>query len=170
VSEDTVSPRRRREVLDALRRGTVPAGGLDLLAVGLERIEVGLITDLDTVQSGGAAFKAVRGEYGAGKTFLARWIGERAKARGMAVAEVQVSETETPLHRLETVYRRLCEQLATATSAPSAFRAVLDSWIYTLEEDALTGGGVAVDDVAALDQAVERLLVPVRPGGRPVQG
>src|SRR5438034_8895241 len=34
---EQVSPRRRREVIDALRRGNVPANGLDLLAVGLER-------------------------------------------------------------------------------------------------------------------------------------
>lgn len=158
MSDQSVSPRRRREVLDALRRGTVPAGGLDLFAVGLERIEPGLTVDLDTVQSRGAAFKAVRGEYGAGKTFLARWLGERAKARGMAVAEVQISETETPLHRLETVYRRLCERLTTATSTASAFRPVLDSWLYTVEEDALAAGAFAPDDEAALGAAVDALL------------
>src|SRR2546427_226734 len=32
-----VSSRRRREVINALRRGTVPESGLDLLAVGLDR-------------------------------------------------------------------------------------------------------------------------------------
>ena len=31
---------------------------------------------------------------------------------GFAVAEVQISEGETPLHRLETVYRRVVENLA----------------------------------------------------------
>lgn len=153
-----VSPRRRREVLDALRRGTVPAAGLDLFAVGLDRLERGLGDDLDTAASGGAAFKAVRGEYGAGKTFLARWLGERAKSRGMAVAEVQISETETPLHRLETVYRRLCERLTTATAAPSAFRPVLDAWLFTLEEDVLASGDVDPSDQAAVDAATESLL------------
>ncbi|MDN5917062.1 MAG: BREX system ATP-binding protein BrxD [Pseudonocardia sp.] len=153
-----VSPRRRREVLDALRRGTVPAAGLDMFAVGLDRLEGGLGDDLDTAASGGAAFKAVRGEYGAGKTFLARWLGERAKSRGMAVAEVQISETETPLHRLETVYRRLCERLSTPTAAPSAFRPVLDAWLFTLEEDVLASGDIDPSDQAAVDTATESLL------------
>src|ERR1022692_4005571 len=102
---DHVSPRRRREVIDALRRGTVPANGLDLLAVGLDRFTPALDADLDVADGGGAAFKAVRGEYGAGKTFLTRYLAERALRRGFAVAEVQISETQTPLHRLETVYR-----------------------------------------------------------------
>lgn len=132
---NAVSARRRREVLDALRRGTVPHNGLDLLAVGLSRFETALDAELETVRGGGAVFKAVRGEYGSGKTFFSRWLGERAKKLGMAVAEVQISETETPLHKLETVYRRVCESLETAEFPPSAFRPVLDAWLFALESE-----------------------------------
>ena len=84
----------------------------------------------------------MRGEYGSGKTFFARWLAERAKRRGMAAAEVQISETETPLHKLETVYRRLVEQLSTAAYPPSALREVIDAWFYTLEEDVLAEGKI----------------------------
>ena len=122
-------------MLDALRRGTVPHNGLDLLAVGLDRFETALDDELRTVAGGGSVFKAVRGEYGAGKTFFSRWLGERAKRLGMAVAEVQISDTQTPLHRLETVYRRVCESLETAEFPPSAFRPVLDAWLFALEAE-----------------------------------
>ena len=67
----TVSPRRRQELIDALRRGTVPHGSLDALAVGLERFEPVLEQELRAVKGGGAVFKAVRGGYGCGKTFFA---------------------------------------------------------------------------------------------------
>ena len=156
---DQVSPRRRREVIDALRRGTVPANGLDLLAVGLERFTPALDADLDAVAGGGSAFKAVRGEYGAGKTFVTRYLAERALRRGFAAAEVQISETETPLHKLETVYRRIGEALRTAAFPPSALRPVLDSWLFTLESDATaTDPGLAGRGQEAVDEAVERLL------------
>lgn len=153
-----VSARRRREVIDALRRGTVPASGLDLLAVGLERFIPTLDADLDTVTAGGSAFKAIRGEYGAGKTFLTRFVAERAARRGMATAEVQISETETPLHKLETVYRRVGESLRTASFPPSAFRPVLDSWLYTLETDVVAVDPTLAAGTAALDTAVLQLL------------
>jgi hypothetical protein len=153
-----ISDRRRREVIDALRRGTVPRNGLDALAVGLGRFEAAIDQELDKVAAGGAVFKAVRGEYGAGKTFFARWLVERAKRSGMAAAEVQISETETPLHRLETVYRRLVESLATAEYQPSALRRVLDAWLFTLEEDALAAGQTRQDDPPALHAAVQELL------------
>ena len=76
-----LSPQRRTEILDALRRGTVPRRGLDALAVGLNRFEAVLEETLSNVASGQAAFKAVRGDYGCGKTFFARWLQERARQR-----------------------------------------------------------------------------------------
>jgi hypothetical protein len=153
-----ISARRRRDIIDALRRGVVPTNGLDALAVGLDRFAAALDDDLDRVAGGGSVFKAVRGEYGAGKTFFARWLAERAKRRGFAASEVQISELETPLHRMETVYRRLVEHLTTEQFAPSALRPVLDGWIFALEEDVLAGGAVAEPDAEALARAVGELL------------
>lgn len=154
----TVSPARRREVIDALRRGAVPAVGLDLFAVGLDRFAGAVGEDLDTVAAGGSVFKAIRGEYGSGKTFFTRWIAERARRGNLATAEVQVSENETPLHRLETVYRRLTERLTTSTFPPSALRPAVDGWFYALEEDVLAAGQVEPDDADGLDRAVGVLL------------
>ncbi|MGK4591690.1 BREX system ATP-binding protein BrxD [Amycolatopsis sp. w19] len=153
-----VSEARRRAVIDALRRGTVPQSGLDLLAVGLDRFTLSSDDDLATVARGGAAFHAVRGDYGSGKTFFARWLAERAKRAGLAVSEIQISETETPLHRLETVYRRLTERLSTATHQPSALRPIVDSWFYTLEEEVLDAGAVEASDSGALATAVDVLM------------
>ncbi|MEU4319434.1 BREX system ATP-binding protein BrxD [Nocardia fluminea] len=142
----SVSPRRRREILDALRRGTVPSNGLDQLAVGLGHFETELDTELEVVAAGGAMFKAVRGDYGSGKTFFARWLADRALKRSFVVAEVQINEIDTPLHKLETVYRRAIESLRTASVPPSALRPILDSWLFTVESDA-EGQQVDVDDL-----------------------
>ena len=94
-----ISEQRRQEIIDALRRGSVPQRSLDAFAVGLNRFEGALDDELRRAAGGNAVFKAVRGEYGTGKTFFARWLQERAKRTGFATTEVQISETETPLHR-----------------------------------------------------------------------
>jgi hypothetical protein len=135
-----ISAERRNEVIDALRRGTVPQRSLDAFAVGLQPFEVVIGEELESVRRGRAQFKAVRGEYGSGKTFFARWLQERAKRLGFATAEVQISETETPLHRVETVYRRLMERLATGDSPSGAFRSIVDGWFFALEQDVLAEG------------------------------
>jgi hypothetical protein len=153
-----ISPERRREIVDALRRGTVPQRGLDIFAVGLDRFDPALDAELDAVAWGGAGFKAIRGEYGSGKTFFARRLQERAKRRRFATAEVQVSEAETPLHRLETVYRRAMERLSTADAFQGAFRPVIDGWFYTLEEEVLAEGRIDPSDAAGLAAATGALL------------
>ncbi|MCQ4043239.1 BREX system ATP-binding protein BrxD [Streptantibioticus rubrisoli] len=151
-SDSGISATRRRDVIDALRRGAVPESGLGLFATGLGRFEAALDAELDAVASGASVFKAVRGEYGSGKTFFSRWLGERARRRNFAIAEIQISENETPLHRLETVYRRLTERMTTSSFPPSALRPVVDAWFYALEEDALAAGATEEGLAAAVDE------------------
>ena len=86
-----ISPQRRAEVIEALRRGTVPKAGLDALAVGYGRLQGTLDEELDAVAAGRGAFKAIRGEYGSGKTFFGRWLQERARTRSLATSEAPSS-------------------------------------------------------------------------------
>jgi len=153
-----ISPQRRNEIVDALRRGTVPSRSLDAFAIGVERFQAAIDAELEQVAVGQGMFKAVRGEYGSGKTFFGRWLQERARQRGFAVSEIQISETETPLHRLETVYRRLVERLSTADVPMGALRSVVDGWFFTLEEDVIAEGKVAADDSVALLARTNELL------------
>jgi hypothetical protein len=153
-----ISPQRRQEIIDALRRGTVPQRSLDAFAVGLERFEAAVDEELALVERGGAVFKAVRGEYGSGKTFFARWLQECARRRGFATSEVQISETETPLHRLETVYRRLIERLATGDTPAGALPGVVDGWFFALEQDVLAEGEVREDQTDVLVKRTAALM------------
>ncbi len=155
---DSLSPMRRQEILAALRRGAVPSAGLDLLAVGLERFEDALDEELEHVSMGHGSFKAVRGEYGTGKTFFTRWLQQRAEDKGFATAEVQISETETPLHRLETVYRRAMERLKLRNTSSGALQDIIDQWFFALEQDVSTLPDVDWEDDEAVEGAIGDLM------------
>ena len=149
---------KRREIIDALRRGTVPRRGLEVFAVGLERFETAIDEELQQAKLGNGVFKAVRGEYGTGKTFFSRWLEHRARLAGFATALVQISETETPLYRMETIYRRALDSLQTAEWSQAAFRQLIDKWFFELEEEALARPGVSSSDPDAVARAVGELL------------
>lgn len=153
-----ISAARREDIVSALRRGTVPGSGLDALAVGIDTFAPTLDEELAAVAAGRGGFKAVRGEYGTGKTFFGRWLQERARARGFAATEVQINETETPLHRLETVYRRVVEHLGTTDTASGAFRGVIDGWFYALEQDVLADASVDPNNAEDLLTRTEALM------------
>jgi hypothetical protein len=152
---------RRREILTALRQGSVPSGNLDVLAVGIDTFAPTIDDEIAAVAAGGSVFKAVRGEYGSGKTFFARWVEQRAMRQGLAVAEVQVSELETPLHKLETVYRRTTESLRTSAFAPSAFRSVIDAWLFEIENDAAASAAGDVPTAEEVGALLEQRLAAV---------
>jgi hypothetical protein len=147
---------RRKEIVAPLRNGTVPRRGLEHLAVGLDRFEQAIDEELDHAAQGHGVFKAVRGDYGSGKTFFSRWVQHRAQQKGFATAEVQISASETPLYKLETIYRRALESLRTKEWDTGAFRALIDKWFYTLEEEVQSRGQTL--EGTALSEAVGLLL------------
>jgi hypothetical protein len=149
---------RRKQIIEALRNGVVPSRGLELFATGLEPYEKAIDDELALVAAGQGKFKAVRGEYGTGKTFFSRWLEHRARSRKFATTLVQISETETPLYKLETVYRRALEGLQTSEWATGAFRSLIERWFYDLEEEVLESGSVDGTDAEALAEAVGGLL------------
>ena len=81
-----LSAQRRDQIIDALRRGTVPSTNLDAFAVGLSRFQSAIDEELQKVAAGGSMFKAVRGDYGCGKTFFARWLADTARRKGFATS------------------------------------------------------------------------------------
>ena len=153
-----VSQLKRREIVDALRIGAVPRRGLEHFAVGLDRYERALDEELEMVAAGNGRFKAVRGDYGTGKTFFSRWLEHRAREQGFATTLVQISETETPLYKMETVYRRAVEGLSTSEWSQGAFVSLIDRWFYNLEDEVIEAGKASPEDAEAFSKAVGELL------------
>ena len=153
-----ISPLTRKQIIDALRAGAVPRRGLEHLAIGLGRFEAAIDEELEMVAAGRGKLKAVRGDYGTGKTFFSRWLEHRARENGFATTLVQISETATPLYRMETVYRRALEALQTKEWSDGAFRALVDRWFYNLEDEVLASGQVDADNREQVAKAVGDLL------------
>ncbi|MFA4875900.1 MAG: BREX system ATP-binding protein BrxD [Methanoregula sp.] len=148
--------RRRLEsinIINALRRGTVPAGGLERIAVGLD-VEEGVIAkQLDYVAEGGGDTKFIRGEYGSGKTFLVARALEIARTRGFVTSHVVISSS-TPLYRVRGIYQQVCASLRTGEEE-HALKTIIDNWLFSVEEKILS---VARNDPSddALEAATEK--------------
>ena len=139
------------DIINALRRGTVPSVGLAHLAVGLDREMKAISNQLRHVATGRGDFKFVRGAYGAGKTFLSALMLEQALHQGYATSSVVVS-TDTPLYKLESIYHRIISNLRTRGQQSAALRGLIDRWIYQLEEKVIELEGYEEDDPRLADQ------------------
>lgn len=144
-------------IVNALRSGLVPSQGLELFATGLDPLVEAVAQELDFVAQGKGLSKWLRGEYGTGKTFAARYLCAQARKKRFATAEVQISINDTPLHHLETVYRRLIERLETAADGANAFQAVVEGWLYQTGDEVTRIRGIAEDDPGFADATEQRL-------------
>jgi len=145
------------DIVQALRSGLVPRRGLHHLATGMDALMRAVGQELDFVATGKGTAKWIRGEYGSGKTFATRLLCARARERGFATAEVQISINDTPLHHLETVYRRLIERLETAADGVGAFQSIVDAWLYQVGDEVQRLEGIAEDDPRLADATEKRL-------------
>lgn len=153
-----------RTLIKALRNGMVPPEGLEHFAVGLDPQVRELSDQRRDVEQGGSEFKFIRGEYGAGKTFLAALATSQALEANFAVSRVVVSHVSTPLYQLDVVYQKLCEGLELRGARTGAMRNLVDRWLYKLQ-----GQVIDVDDIedtdprfsAALQQKIEQHLMRV---------
>jgi len=139
-------------IINALRRGTVPAGGLERIAVGLDIEEDVIGRQLDYVAQGGGDTKFIRGEYGSGKTFLVARALEIARSKGFVTSQVVISP-QTPLHKLRGVYQQIAANLRTQEEE-HALKTITDNWLFAIEERLLSVGGERTAD-AQLQSATE---------------
>lgn len=144
-------------IVNALRSGLVPSQGLEHFATGLDPLLAAVNQELDFVAGGKGLSKWLRGEYGTGKTFAARYLCARARKRRFATAEVQISINDTPLHHLEMVYRRLIERLETDADGANAFAAIVQGWLYQIGDEVIRLRGLTEDDPGFADATEQRL-------------
>lgn len=147
------------DIIAALRRGTVPETGLQHFVVGLDLERQVIGEELDRAAGGRGETKFIRGDYGAGKSFLARLVMEAARERGFVVSLVTVS-VDTPLHKMEIIYRDLCANLQ-VLGQQAALKGLIDRWIYRIEEKLIEVEGIGEDDPELRDRTrteIERTL------------
>jgi len=152
-----VAVRDSAAIVNALRSGLVPNQGLEHFATGLEPLVSAVSEELDFVAAGKGLSKWIRGEYGSGKTFAARYLCAQARQRRFATSEVQISINDTPLHHLEAVYRRLIERLETAADGQNAFQAIVEGWLYQVGDEVTRLRGISEDDPGFADATEQRL-------------
>lgn len=135
-----IRPRDRDAVLQALRAGVVPRVGQRLVQVGREAEINALLKDIERIADGGAAFRLIVGEYGAGKTFFLNLV----RAVALEKKLVTMSADLTPDRRLHatggqarSLYTELARSTATrARPEGGALQAVVERFVANAHSEA----------------------------------
>jgi adenosylhomocysteinase len=140
-------------IINALRRGTVPASGLERLAVGIAAEERAIAGQLEYVATGRSDLKFVRGDFGSGKTFFVCRALEIARSSQFVTSHAVISP-DTPLHKLAALYSAVMNGLRTE-NGEHALKSIIDSWIYRIEERLIASCGEEDEEKLAVATAEE---------------
>jgi hypothetical protein len=149
-------------VMNSIAAGVTPRTGIEHLAVGRKEEIDAVVTDLDNVGEGGAAFRIVSGPFGSGKSFLLQLARNYALARSYVVMDADLSPerrlTGTQGQGLAT-YRELTKNMATRTRPDGgALATILEKWISGVQADVMREQELSAAD-PAFPKAVEAKII-----------
>ncbi|MGO4382490.1 ATP-binding protein [Pseudoduganella sp. RAF53_2] len=133
----------RDAVIQSLRAGVVPRTGQHLIQVGRVREIETLVGDIERIADGGAAFRLVIGEYGAGKTFFLNVVRAVALEKKLVVATADLNP-DRRLHatggQARSLYSELMRSLSTRTKPDGgALAGIVEKFIATAKAEAKAG-------------------------------
>jgi hypothetical protein len=136
----TLTRRDVEHIFESLRKGLVPERGIDAFAVGIEKQRGEIHRQLEFAADREGTIKFLRGGYGCGKTFMARLALLDAQAKGFATSFVVVSDNDLKFYKFDDVYRKVMNELGTASCPRGALGDILDRWIAKVEDALIMAG------------------------------
>jgi hypothetical protein len=139
-----IKPKDRDMIVTALRAGVVPRVGQHLIQVGrAKEVEV-MLRDIERIGEGGAIFRIVIGEYGAGKTFFLNLVRAIAMQQKLVTAHADLN----PDRRLQgsggqarSLFAELMKNLSTrAKPEGGAIGGVIEKFVAQARTDSKAQG------------------------------
>src|ERR1700733_10186315 len=146
----SIRSKDRDLIVQALRAGVVPRAGQQLIQVGRVREVEEMLGDIERIAQGGAVFRIIIGEYGAGKTFFLNLVRAIAMQQKLVTAHADLN----PDRRLQgsggqarSLFAELMKNLSTrAKPDGGALSGVVEKFVVQVKTDSKTQG-VPLEDV-----------------------
>ncbi len=123
-------------IINALKNGVVPDEDLELLCVGRSKEMQEFDRCLELTASGSGVVKFVKGEYGAGKTFMLNAVKQTAVKKGFIVSKFQV-DGGFRFNHIDQLFYHIMHHLSLSVTGRSvtSFEGIFDLWLKKLQDD-----------------------------------
>ncbi len=123
-----------KHIINTLKNGVIPNISLEQLCTGREQEIEEFKRCLDDVSEGNGVVKFLSGEYGSGKSFMLKLLGQLAVRNGFLVANIVINKGFT-LNNFENFYYNVMHNLSLheINSSGTAFEQIFDIWVNKLQ-------------------------------------
>jgi hypothetical protein len=155
---ETIRPRERYTIIQALSGGVVPRVGQAYIQVGREEEIAAMLRDIDRIANGGAAVRFVIGEHGAGTTFFASIVRLIALERNCVTMHADLSRNRR-LHASGGQARALYSEAVNNMATPNKPEGrALESMVEMLVTDAAKA---AAEKGRPVEGMIDEMLAPI---------
>ncbi len=150
MSNKKLRPRERDSIIQSLKAGVTPKAGIQHIQVGRAKEVEALVSDIDRISEGGATFRLIIGDYGAGKTFFLSVIRTIALEKKLVTVNADLSP-DRRIHasagQARNLYSELMRNLATRNKPEgNALTSVVEKFV-TLARKQSDQSGESVEAV-----------------------
>jgi hypothetical protein len=150
MSNKKLRPRERDSIIQSLKAGVTPKVGIQHIQVGRAKEVEALVSDIDRISEGGATFRLIIGDYGAGKTFFLSVIRTIALEKKLVTVNADLSP-DRRIHasagQARNLYSELMRNLATRNKPEgNALTSVVEKFV-TLARQQSDQSGESVESV-----------------------
>jgi hypothetical protein len=132
-----IKRRERDAILQSLQAGLVPKIGVHLIQVGRKQEVNAVLSDLDRISDGGAAFRVIEGNYGSGKSFFLNLVKSLALQKNLLVLQADITMERRIYSRngeAQALFSELMRNLATkARPEGDGLVGLIESWITSVQ-------------------------------------
>ncbi len=150
MSNKKLRPRERDSIIQSLKAGVTPKVGIQHIQVGRAKEVEALVSDIDRVAAGGATFRLIIGDYGAGKTFFLSVIRTIALEKKLVTVNADLSpdrRVHASAGQARNLYSELMRNLATRNKPEgNALTSVVEKFV-TLARQQSDQSGEPVESV-----------------------
>lgn len=136
-------------MFEAIRVGTaVPVEYIKEILVGRERYQREIENDIDYILTGRSKVRVFLGEYGLGKTTLARYAESLAREKGMMVSCLSEKDYDS-IHKQDEFFRSIMKNMTLVGINGNPLKIFLGAWAEkTIDE--LKSNGIALEDTISI--------------------
>lgn len=149
TNHNTIKPRERESIIQALRAGVVPRVGQHHIQVARDGEIRALLSDIDRIADGGSCVRFVIGDFGSGKTFFLTLVRAMATERKLVTLHADLNP-DRRLHatggQARSLYQELVRNMATRSKPDGgALTSVVERFISSAQDEA-RAQSISVED------------------------
>jgi hypothetical protein len=142
-------------MFEAIRAGAaVPVDYIKEILTGRDKYQIEIENDIDYILTGRSKVRVFLGQYGLGKTTLARYAEYLAREKGIMISSLAEKDYDT-IHKQDEFFRSVMKNMSLVGISGNPLKIFLGAWAERIIEE-LKGQGIPAEEIMTVKEYLSK--------------